>query len=379
MDFPARSPYGPPVREELIASIRAAFAGVPAPALTRHRFDAFAEPFAEPVELPADWGEVEVARLEEEGWYLEAMEPEAFRYFLPVVLTYALRAYDPVGAVAADGRRRVPLPKACYSLALALDLVFTRPTGAARARACVEGLSMAQCAALEEALIALDSLDQAWARRGLMWIARCREAAERGPGPRGALETSAQWWEHLHDRHALAEDLVREIERAFDGVPPPDEAHETLHQAEAHDSGGVCDRSRDALGRWQEVPDQHILECQWALPWLDAQGTQHYLPAIMTYVLRTASRYDDEGWHDGPSHLSQTGWAWLTFLPEGPRRERLARSLALFTREQRQALGGFLLFQEPSPALREAWQRVMRAERDEARPDWFEILCGDLA
>lgn len=369
MDFPARSPYGPKVRDDLIPSIRAAFAGVPAPALTREIYNAAYERITVPVELPADWEAVEATRLEDEAWRLDEMGAEAFRYFLPGVLIRALRAYDQAKAGDARDGRSVPLPKACYALALALDLVFTRPADPEGARLRVAGLTLAQCAVLEEAMIALDALDQEWARRGLIWIGRCR----------GDIATSTDWWEHLHDRHALAACLVREIERAFDGVPPPDEAHETLYQAEAHDSGGAFDRSRDALGRWQDLPDQHVLDCQWALPWLDAQGMQHYLPAIMTYMLRTAARYDDEGWHDGPCHLSQTGWAWLTFLPEGNRRERLGQSLALFTREQRRVLGEFLAFQEPSPALCTAWSRLRRAEEDEARPDWLAILCGDTA
>ena len=337
----------------LLTAIDSAFAGVPAPTLMREVCNDAGERVVVPIALPDDWRELDAETLSTAASNLGDMDAEVFRYFLPGVLIRALRG---------DDRKR-----AAYSLAHALDLVFTRPTDAQRARGRVANLTWVECCALEQAIIALDYLDEDWARRGLTWIARCR----------GEIDTAAGWWDHLHDRHSLAAYLCGVIELAFDGVPPPDEAHQTLYQAEAADHRGNADRSRDALGRWQDLPDQHVLDCQWAIPWLDAHGMHHYLPAMMTYVLRTSANHTDDGWHAGPSHLSQKDWTWLTFLPEGDRRERLARSLGLFSREQRRALGEFLWFQEANPALRAAWLRLMEAERDASRADWLDILSGD--
>jgi len=339
----------------LESTIRSAFAGVAAPTLTRDIHDDASELVTVPRELRADWRDLEAEALGAAARHLSDMDPEVFRYYLPGVLIRALRGED---------RRR-----AAYSLAHALDLVFTRPAEPQRARSRVAILTWDQCRALEGSIIALDYLDQDWARRGMTWIERRRRH----------IDTAAVWFDHLHDRHALAGELCRDIESAFDGVPPPDEAHLTLYQAEAADHWGHADRSRDALGRWQDLPDEHVLDCQWALPWLDAQGMRHYLPAIMTYVLRTSANHTDDGWHDGPSHLSQKDWAWLTFLPVGyDRRARLARSLSLFTRDQRRALGQFLWFQEANASLRAAWLRLMEAERHEARADWLDILSADM-
>ena len=34
------------------------------------------------------------------------------------------------------------------------------------------------------------------------------------------------------------------------------------------------------------MPETHLLENQWALPYLDAQGVHYYLPAVMSFALR---------------------------------------------------------------------------------------------
>ena len=317
-------------RAVALTAIHEAFVGVPAPRCVRSG-DADEE-VAVGDALPDDWRDLGTEAIDHSTHYVQEMDAHAFRYFLPGILSRALRG---------EGRKR-----AVYAVAHALDLVFTRPADPEGARRRVAILTLAQCRALEQAIAALDHLDQDWARRGLTWI-ECH---------RDRIDSAAVWFDHLHDRHGLADELCRLIEDAFDGVPPPDADHLTLYQAEAADHWGTTDRSRDALGRWQDLPDQHVLDCQWALPWLDAQGMRHYLPAIMTYVLRTSAAYTDEGWHDGPSHLSQKNWAWLTFLPDSAdRQERLARSLSLFSSEQRHVLARFLWFQEGNPALRAAW------------------------
>lgn len=84
------------------------------------------------------------------------------------------------------------------------------------------------------------------------------------------------------------EEVIRTIEMAFDGVPPPEEL--TLHAAEAHDDWGydndALHRKKDHTGRWQDVPDEHLYNCQHALSYLDKVGMRYYLPAFMSWYLR---------------------------------------------------------------------------------------------
>jgi uncharacterized protein (TIGR02996 family) len=76
------------------------------------------------------------------------------------------------------------------------------------------------------------------------------------------------------------------IWRAFDGGSAPDEDHYTLHQAQAAANYDTCDRSRDFLGRWQELPAEQLLANQWALAHLDDQG--HPLLLACRHELRLA-------------------------------------------------------------------------------------------
>ena len=76
--------------------------------------------------------------------------------------------------------------------------------------------------------------------------------------------------------------VIAWIETAFDGVPPPGPDNLTLRQAEAADSYAFADRQPgESEGPWQDVVDDYLLEHQWALPHLDAQGIRYYLPAVM--------------------------------------------------------------------------------------------------
>ena len=82
--------------------------------------------------------------------------------------------------------------------------------------------------------------------------------------------------------------VIEMIESAFEGVPRPLEI--TLHVAEAHDNydygQDAIHRQKDHQGPWQEIPDEHIEECQWALSHVDPVGFRYYLPAFMTWYLR---------------------------------------------------------------------------------------------
>ena len=84
------------------------------------------------------------------------------------------------------------------------------------------------------------------------------------------------------------DELISAIESAFDGVPRP--ALLTLHVAEAHDGydygNDKAHRARDHVGRWQDLPSEHIERCQCALSHVDAVGMRYYLPAYMRWYLR---------------------------------------------------------------------------------------------
>jgi hypothetical protein len=77
------------------------------------------------------------------------------------------------------------------------------------------------------------------------------------------------------------------IELAFDGVARPEQL--TLHVAEAHDNydydNDPLHRTKDHVGRWQDIPDEHLLRCVDGLSHLAEDGLPYYLPAAMRWVL----------------------------------------------------------------------------------------------
>jgi hypothetical protein len=84
------------------------------------------------------------------------------------------------------------------------------------------------------------------------------------------------------------ESPIDEIYAAFDGVERPKEL--TLHVAEEHDnydySNDVMRRAKDYDGRWQDIPSEYLLRCNWGLSHPGADGLPYYLPAAMTWVLK---------------------------------------------------------------------------------------------
>ena len=66
-------------------------------------------------------------------------------------------------------------------------------------------------------------------------------------------------------------ELINAVQSAFADVKQPGII--TLHVAEAHDSrdydSDASHRKLDHLGRWQDLPEEHIERCQNALPHLD--------------------------------------------------------------------------------------------------------------
>jgi hypothetical protein len=85
-----------------------------------------------------------------------------------------------------------------------------------------------------------------------------------------------------------AEDVILEIERAFDGVARDDGI--TLHEARAlddyaSDAERAQARLRDTESRWQDVPQEDIEREYTIFSFLDDRGFRYYLPAYMTWML----------------------------------------------------------------------------------------------
>ncbi|AKU96497.1 hypothetical protein AKJ09_03161 [Labilithrix luteola] len=149
------------------------------------------------------------------------------------------------------------------------------------------------------------------------------------------------------------------IERAFDGVPPPDHEHRTLHQAEAWDVYRIVDQGGDHNGRWQDLPESHILECTQAFPHLDEQGIQYYLPAFMSHFIRT------------PRAREQWSYTSLLFTLQpstGDLKAHQRRRFSLLTHLQRKAIVAYLEHIEAPEKALLPWRRVVEAGDD---PDWF--------
>lgn len=164
------------------------------------------------------------------------------------------------------------------------------------------------------------------------------------------------------DDPCTPEEALRVIAQAFDGVKPPNARSRTLAQANAWDDYRTIGQEGCHLGRWQELPEAEILENQWALSHLDAQGIRYYLPALMTHFLRTQEA--DHGWihesliytldpHQGDSGLRDY------------QRERFS----LLLPAHRLAILRFLQATEQSRGKRRAWLRAVEAGD---APDWYD-------
>lgn len=134
------------------------------------------------------------------------------------------------------------------------------------------------------------------------------------------------------------EELISLIEQAFDGVPQPEDI--TLHVAEAHDDydydHDIEHRRKDYIGRWQDVPKEHIRKCQSALSYVNKTGMRFYLPAYMLWYLQNCG--NDEVWSD---HT-------LYSLDNHAKDPKLAKyhkeRFSLFTPEQLRACAAFVKF-----------------------------------
>jgi hypothetical protein len=128
-------------------------------------------------------------------------------------------------------------------------------------------------------------------------------------------------------------ELLQIIDTAFDGVLFPGPAHLSLYQAEAEDDRECCSQERDHKGRWQSVPEHQMLECEFALPHLKGPSLHYYLPAIMSFAVRTEDLSD---------HLFQSLEFHLKFVLDDEGLYHYGRKRhALFTPGQFQAVARF--------------------------------------
>ena len=83
-------------------------------------------------------------------------------------------------------------------------------------------------------------------------------------------------------------ELIKAIQSAFADIKQPGKV--TLHIAEAHDDRDYDNdplyRKMDHIGRWQDLPEEHIERCQNALSHLDKIGLRYYLPAYIIWHLK---------------------------------------------------------------------------------------------
>lgn len=156
--------------------------------------------------------------------------------------------------------------------------------------------------------------------------------------------------------------VLRVIEAAFDGVPFPGRNRRTLYEAEAADSYFVNDPPAEHEGRWQDLPRQHILDCQWALPHLDEHGLQYYLAAIMSFAVNEhAEPHDDHG----------SGWIFeslgyhLAFeRGKDPIASRTARKHSRFSAAQLEAVARFARFYGVANTDVRGWRKLALAARN---------------
>jgi len=148
---------------------------------------------------------------------------------------------------------------------------------------------------------------------------------------------------------AISKDIIlKQIEQAFDGIPFPGAGHRSLYQAEAWDDYSIRGKERDHKGRWQDLPDQHILDCQWALPHLDEVGLAYYLPAVMSFVLREKGK--QSGWI-----FSAIGHCLNIESPRNnPGRYQMGR-LHFLNAEQKRAVYAFVCYYFEEPAMTGRW------------------------
>ncbi|MFT7581587.1 MAG: hypothetical protein ACI9MR_003265, partial [Myxococcota bacterium] len=179
--------------------------------------------------------------------------------------------------------------------------------------------------------------------------------------------------------------VAAEIERAFDGVPPPGPDDRTLYDAELAYKFGVTDghiHPPAHRGRWQDLPFAELEACGGAAVYLDAAGLHYYAPAIMIRNLHWEEWFMDAqeytwdpqdpglflglfesyGFTVSPSPGSDSG------------REHLRDRWARFTAPQRRALHAFLVAIGGDRDGLAGWARAVAHDESGAPGPWFDAF-----
>jgi hypothetical protein len=149
-------------------------------------------------------------------------------------------------------------------------------------------------------------------------------------------------------------EVLATIEAAFDGIVFPGPAHRSLYQAEAEDNYRGCDQSEDHQGRWQDLPRKHMLDCQWALPFLGSVSLQYYLPAIMSFAVRES----EDGLESGLVLWIFFSLEQLLLFKRGPSAHRMREKFHVFSLSQLAAVSRFAEYYLHSLSDRRQWKAV---------------------
>lgn len=130
------------------------------------------------------------------------------------------------------------------------------------------------------------------AQRTFQAIGACDPQYRHAVRPAEAHERPAEGWLTID---ALSERLDREIREAFAEVTRGDGV--TLHEADVIDDYGsdqerLAARQLDTDQHWSEVPDALIARMPHALSFLDESGFRYYLPAYLSWTLRSYDSTD---------------------------------------------------------------------------------------
>lgn len=136
--------------------------------------------------------------------------------------------------------------------------------------------------------------------------------------------------------------LIVEITAAFDGISLDDGI--TLEEAKAIDDWKRpqmprAERQLDAQYRWQDIPDEELLDSDSPLAFFDAKGFRYHLPAFMVCGLK-----DWENDSSGILHSCE-----YNLLHESQKSLRQSEPSSIvakydFTKEQCKAIASFLRF-----------------------------------
>ena len=159
--------------------------------------------------------------------------------------------------------------------------------------------------------------------------------------------------------------LIAWIEQAFEDVPFPPTGSPSLYQAEAADNYQACDRSRDHKGRWQDLPQEQLLENEWALPHLGPEGVVYYFPAVMCFALRHG--------FDTPDRWITESLEYSLAPSSANLRDHQRQRLQLLTQEQRRAIFAYTLALG-SEAPMSAWRDATEIEIAAPEEDWFDYF-----